>query len=268
MLHVEGYHMITDNPGPIHSQMRSHEYYEIYCFLAGDAEYCVEGRRYFLQPGDLILLCKGEVHHYELNSRGTYERIGVHFDLPDLQDTFNKAHLLSPFLNRSSGSFNHYPAQLFPNRQWLFYLQKISQAQNRMDALCYLLPLLMDIAECFPVLQKSPPVAERDPASPIIKYINQNLSEDLSLDKLCHQFFVSKTHINRLFRQATGTTVWDYITVKRLFLAREKIQAGANPSIIFSECGFRDYSTFFRAYKNHFGYSPSSQKSPKNKYKL
>lgn len=257
--HIEAYHGITENPGTVHSQMHSHPFYEIYCFLDGNAEYCVEGRRYQLSRGDLMLMRRGEVHHYELSNCGRYERMGVHFDLPEDDTLFDKAHLLAAFDERGAGKLNHYPASAFKDNHWEFYLRKITQAEDQRQALCYLLPLLMELADYFPRLQQLPSAAERDRAAPIMKYISQNLQEKLSLEKLCAQFYISKTHLNRLMRQSTGTTVWEYITVKRLFLAREKILAGARASEVYSECGFSDYTTFYRAYKQHFKTAPSGR---------
>ena len=122
--------------------------------------------------------------------------------------------------------------------------------------LCYLLPLLNDLADCFETVKNSGAHVEKDRAAAVIKYINRHLSDDLSLKSLAERFYLSKTHLNRLFKQSTGTTVWDYIIVKRLFLARKLINAGESPSIVYTQCGFQDYTTFYRAYKQHFGVCP------------
>ena len=76
---------------------------------------------------------------------------------------------------------------------------------------------------------------------------------------LAKRFYLSKTHLNRIFKQSTGTTVWEYITIKRLFLAKELIAAGRQPTDVCTQCGFKDYTTFFRSYKRHFGISPRAQ---------
>ena len=41
---------------------------------------------------------------------------------------------------------------------------------------------------------------------------------------------MSQTHLNRIFRAATGTTVWQYITIKRLYFAKELLEQGAEIS--------------------------------------
>ena len=92
----------------------------------------------------------------------------------------------------------------------------------------------------------------------IVKYINNHLSEELSLDIICDRFFISKSHINRKFKKVIGSTVWEYINIKRLLLAKELLHNGISPTNVYLKCGFKDYCTFFRAYKAKFGVSPKS----------
>lgn len=259
--YIDAYDSVTEKHQPFHSTMHSHDHYEIYCFLSGDAQYCVEGRRYTLTPGDVVLLTKGEVHRAELRSLERYCRIGVHFNLHDLPEQLDLTHLLSPFHDRPIGKFNHYPARLFAKDSWIYYLRQIAHAKDDSAALCYLLPLLCELADAFPTLQKSELFAQKDLAAPIMKYINRNLTEELTLEALSQEFHISQTHLNRLFRQSVGTTVWQYITVKRLFAAREKLAQGMPPTKVCTVCGFQEYSTFYRAYKQHFGVPPSAHKN-------
>jgi transcriptional regulator GlxA family with amidase domain len=91
----------------------------------------------------------------------------------------------------------------------------------------------------------------------VISYINANLSSALSLDLLGKEFFLSKSHLNRLFKEATGTSVWEYVIRKRLLLARSLIRSGMNAGTAALQAGFCEYSTFYRMYKTHFSNSPS-----------
>lgn len=254
---IETRHTCTETPiqgdFPMHIHNDSHE---IYCFLSGDAGYSVEGNRYQLAHGDLMLMRKGEVHHLMLNSDVRYERMVVNFDLSSPSELDPDGRLLAAFNDRSLGKYNHYPASLFPDNQWLYYIQKMEGCPTPQQKLCYLLPLLNDLADCFETVKNSGAHVEKDRAAAVIKYINRHLSDDLSLISLAERFYLSKTHLNRIFKQSTGTTVWDYIIVKRLFLARKLINAGESPSKVYSQCGFQDYTTFYRAYKQHFGVCP------------
>lgn len=257
---IDGYEVVTEENVSFTTDMHSHEYYEIYCFLSGNAQYCVEGRRYDLAPGDILLLTKGEIHRVELHSQERYHRIGVHFNLHNVSSDIDLGYLLSPFHNRPIGKFNHYPARLFANEIWIHYLHQIVHPNNAAVSVCYLLPLLCELANAFSILQQAEIYAEKDSAAPIMKYINRNLSQKLSLEILSQKFYISQTHLNRLFRKSVGTTVWEYITIKRLFMAQDLLSKGYTPYEIYSTCGFQEYSTFYRAYKRHFGVSPSKHK--------
>lgn len=253
---ISGRHIYTEKPVLREETMHSHDTYEIFCLLTGDADYCVEGNRYPLQCGDLMLMRKGEVHIFQLRSAAPYERIYINFDIPDVLEFLDAEDLLCVFNDRPLGKYNHYPASLLPNNHWQEYMDSICRQTDQRKQLCYLLPLLRDLNDRMDAVKTAPALSEKDHAAPIIRYINDHLTDELSLEMLSQRFYISKTHLLRLFKKATGTTVWEYITIKRLFLARERITSGLQPTDVYSQCGFKDYTTFFRAYKQHFGVSP------------
>lgn len=256
--YIWGVHECTEKPDLCVRTMHSHDCYELFYLIAGDADYRVEGSRYHLLPGDIILMRKGEVHMFQLRTPARYERMHINFDISQVLAQTGTTGLMSIFHDRPLGKFNHYPAEYFPGNHWKSYLEKICHTEDPAKQLCYLLPLLSDLAECFDTVKAAPDFPEKDRAALIIRYINANLTRDLSLELLTKQFYISKTHINRVFKQSTGTTVWEYITLKRLFLAKSQIEAGMQPTVVYAQCGFKDYTTFFRAYKQHFGVSPKA----------
>ena len=260
-LYIVSTHNLTRTPRQETFSMHTHKTHEIYCFLSGQADYSVEGSRYSLQPGDLMLMRRGEAHHLVLRSSALYERMFINFDLPDLAELDPEGRLLAPLLDRPLGKFNHYRASQFPDNQWQYYFRKMNGCNSPHQKLCWLLPLLSELEECFETVRLAAPPEERDRAAAVIRYINRNLCTELSLGDLADRFYLSKTHLNRLFKQSTGSTVWHYITVKRLFLARELIQAGESPGLVCTQCGFQDYTTFFRAYRKQFGLSPQKDKA-------
>ncbi len=91
----------------------------------------------------------------------------------------------------------------------------------------------------------------------LLKYINRNLTEDLSIDRLSEKFFFSKYHMMRKFKNETGYTIHNYITSKRLLLARSLINEGTPVMKAAQMSGFNDYTTFVRSYKKQFGNAPS-----------
>ena len=90
----------------------------------------------------------------------------------------------------------------------------------------------------------------------ILRYINDHLTEELNIDKLSEVFFISKYYMMRQFKQETGYTLGNYISRKRLLLAKELILSGVPGTQACFDCGYRDYSTFSRAYRQLFSESP------------
>ena len=260
-IHIKAHRSCTEKPLMRIEQMHSHNSYEIFLLVEGDTDYCVEGSRYHVMQGDIMLMRKGEVHIFQLRSAARYERMCVNFDIPDILEFTGLTHLLSIFNERPLGKFNHYRSDLFPGNQWTEYMNKICTTKDTKRQLCYLLSLLSDLNDSMETVKNAPAIADKDRAAPIIKYINSNLTNELSLDILSERFYISKAHLNRIFKQSTGTTAWEYITIKRLFMAKDMIDSGKQPGDVYQSSGFRDYTTFFRAYKRHFGVSPRAHLS-------
>ncbi len=258
-IRIFDYYKYSDPPTQQDYTMHIHnDNYEILCFMSGSACYYVEGTRYPLERGDLMLMRKGEAHYLFLNNLAPYERYLVNFDISGLEEVDPEGKLLEAFRNRPLGHFNRYPATMFPNNHWQYYLNKITSAQSPYEKLCYLLPLLRELCDSFAVLKIADTTTANDKCAAIVAYINEHLQEDLSLSQLADRFYVSRTHLNRIFRQATGTTIWNYIIAKRLFMARKQIRRGESPTKVYSRWGFQDYNTFYRAYRQHFGVSPKN----------
>ena len=92
-------------------------------------------------------------------------------------------------------------------------------------------------------------------------YIEDHLEEDLTLEKLAAAFYVSKYHIAHVFKDSTGLSVHQYIMKKRLFACKNAIPDCENISDVYLQFGFKDYSSFYRAFKKEFGISPKEYKS-------
>lgn len=246
----------TEAPDLEKFNMHTQECYEIYCFLEGNADYFVEGTVYSLKSGDILILKKAEAHSLLIHTLCPYERIVVHFTAEGITADLRK--LLCQFLdNRPLGRNNRYPAALFKNNNWQYYLKRIYSTRDFTQRQIYLSTLLYELWEAYPKICSSES-AEKNPITDVIGYINDNLTENLSLELLCCEFFMSKAQLNRKFKKATGSTVWEYIMTKRLLLAKEYLQEGESPTQVCAKSGFNDYCSFYRAYKAKFGSSPKA----------
>ena len=86
------------------------------------------------------------------------------------------------------------------------------------------------------------------------------MAEDISIETLAEQFFISKFHMMRLFKQETGRSIYDYLQERRLLHARDLIRQGVSATDSCFQSGFRSYSSFTRAFAKHFGTTPTGRK--------
>ena len=102
-----------------------------------------------------------------------------------------------------------------------------------------------------------PPITGDRRILDIMDYISGRLTEDITVEDIADACYVSRYHLMHLFKEETGYTLFAYITEKRLALARDLLKTGMSVTEVCFGCGFKNYSTFSRAYKKHFRISPS-----------
>ena len=90
----------------------------------------------------------------------------------------------------------------------------------------------------------------------VFSYIHNHLTEELSLERLEQEFYVSRHHLIREFKKRTGQTVHRYIVKAGLDLCRRYIEQGYSISEVYRMGGFGGYNHFFRAFKQAYGITP------------
>lgn len=245
------------HPDPRKHPLHAHMYYEICWLKEGRGIYHIEGNEYAPEPGDLVLIRPGEAHYVEVDSTAPLERILFSFGNSFLQTLDPGKTLQAPFLPQS-GLRNLYRNVDHPHLH--ANLKAMMDVQNdRGELVICLIRFLQQLNTAY--CQESPRHPHRETVErQIIRLINDNYHLDLSLQELCDRFYLSRAQLCRRFQKATGSSVGKYITLKRLTAAQQLIGQGRKLSDVSSLCGFRDYSTFYRAYTRHFGHSPKENR--------
>lgn len=103
----------------------------------------------------------------------------------------------------------------------------------------------------------------------MIEYIDTHFMDDINLDSLAEQFFVSKYYLCREFKKYTNRTINQYINTTRILNAQRQImETSRSFTVIASDCGFASCTHFTRTFKQVTGITPSEFKSTyKNKQK-
>lgn len=248
----------TDNPVFSDFKMHTHESYELYYFAGGSGIYRVEGTPYPLIKGDILIMRPAEAHYINLTENKPYTRFWVNFKPELFRSIDPNGKLLAPFNNRKIGTYNLYRAENFKTDAYRIFIKNMITDSNdrRIQTIANLLPLLHEISDAFASISESE--INRTLDSRIINYINRHVSEDLTLDDICERYYISKSHLCRIFKKATGSSVGEYMTVKRLVKANQLMVSGISPTKAYLQSGFKDYSVFYRAYKKKYGISPGT----------
>lgn len=92
----------------------------------------------------------------------------------------------------------------------------------------------------------------------VIRYINEHLEEELTLERLADQFGISKYYLSHIFHDWSEQSIHQYILKARLESSVEALGTGMGITEACIMCGFRDYSSFYRAFKKEYGLSPKA----------
>lgn len=246
-----------------------HEFYKLLFFLSGSGGYVVEGKRYSLAPGDIILLDKHCIHRPEFTPEVSCERMILYIS-PEFLERESSA--MCDLTDCFAGEDDHV---LRPNekvRQTLISI--LSSIEEELSSNRYgkeiistglLLRLLVEIVRSIrhkEVQKPAPMMPSSKRMMDIVRYLDKHLTEELNIDLLAEKFYISRYHLMRRFREETGTTIHAYISDRRLMLARDLIGQGIPATDVCFRCGFGSYSSFSRAYGKFFGTTPTGRTIP------
>ena len=245
-----------------------HEFYKLLFFVSGKGGYFVEGNRYALSPGDIILIGKQCVHRPEFETDTPCERVILYISPEFLaRESSSSCHLTDCFSKEN----NHVLRPNEKSRKMLFSM--VSNIEQELSSNRYgkeivsngmLLQLLIEITRStiHKEVQKPAPLLPKSKRmQDILHYLDNHLTEELNIDTLAEKFYISRFHMMRRFREETGTTIHSYISDHRLLLARDLISQGDPATEVCFKCGFGSYSSFSRAYSKFFGVTPTGRSS-------
>ena len=247
-------HRIYHRPPSSLVNLHTHDMFEMLYFVRGGASYYVNGKSYSLRPHDLILTRPAHPHQIFLNEELPYERYLIQFT----ERTVPPA--LLPLLSSDKDIINMSDVPLL-SAQFL----RIDTYCDKLDKgiLHALFPsLICEVLSNF-VIEDEPPTAQHLTVHPTLEralsHIDNHLASILSIEDLCRELYVTRGHLHHLFVTHLQTTPKKYITEKRLFRAKRELRQGKTPTAVYQECGFADYTSFYRNYKTFFGYPPSEE---------
>ena len=245
-----------------------HDFSKIVILIDGDLTYYIEGKAYILKPWDILFVNKNEIHKPVVNPNKYYERIVIWLN-PDFMAKYAQGNndLLKCFEVAIKNNYNLLRLNMKSIEIIKNLIQDIQNCNNSnefgseilKESLFVQLMVLMN--RLFLNSDKNRDIEDIQydkTIEGVLNYINSNLENDLSIDTIASEFFISKYYLMRKFKNQIGSSIHNYVVQKRLILARSLISDGLSMSSVCSRCGCNDYSSFVRAFKKVYGVSPSN----------
>lgn len=248
----------------------AHDYYECYLFIEGDITMEIfsgkdKSEKVKMYPGDLMIMPPGIKHHAIMDDPSkSYQRL-VFWISRDCCNSLLKESVDYMYLMQKAEAFHQYiyhlaPAQFHLVESKFFRLleeissERYGSAAARHLCLCDL--ILTINRTIYDEEHKTGGSDELSLFQNILSYVESNLHEPLSLDDISGKFFVNKYYVAHLFKDTLGISLHQYIIKKRLDACRSAIVGGEGISAAYEKFGFRDYSSFFKAFRKEYGMSP------------
>lgn len=109
--------------------------------------------------------------------------------------------------------------------------------------------------------ERSLPSTEKERlANELVAYLEQNYADDLRLEKMEAEFFISKYHLSRIFREMTGLSIFEFLCHKRMEQAKLLLQEAADEYAVSQIChrvGYNHPAHFSRMFKKLVGTTPN-----------
>ncbi|HHU02289.1 MAG: AraC family transcriptional regulator [Christensenellales bacterium] len=247
--------------------LHHHLFYEVYYFIDGIANYNIEGRIYKLNPYDILFISPSELHHPVVDSSVPYERMVL---------WINKAYINSLSVPGADltlcfdAKFTGHNNLIRPTEEQQKLISKRFKQLtgesygrnfgNEISASAIFAQFMVELNRMF--IQADTIQLPRNTASEfiikVLNYIDTHFADpNMTVENIAESFFVSKYYLSHQFNEMIGTSPYRYVVLKRMQKASLMLSVGQSPSEVYLACGYRDYSSFYRAFKAEYGLSPS-----------
>lgn len=243
-----------------------HDFCKLVILVSGQGEYTVEDRHYMLQEGDILFIGNGQIHRPEFARGMEYERFIFYISPEFLQKQSSEECNLQTLFDGVPGHVLRLEERR--NRKIIDLANMLEEELNKNSfgknimANSLLLQLLVRLGryrDKGQLMQAERPEVTDERIGRMLTFIENHLSEEISVDDLAEIVFMSRYHMMRLFKKETGRSVYEYLTERRLFFARELIRQGVPATESCFQAGFGSYSSFTRAYGKRFGTTPTGR---------
>lgn len=233
----------------------THEGFAIGVIEKGAETFYYRGGMHLAPAGSVVVINPGELH---TGQAVTDEGWAYRMIYPDAE-----------LLRRAAADIAGHPVQIpyfaapvisdslvFERLRWAHLMLELSP--SRLEQESYLLSALTLLIQRHADVRLSPPALNNahDSLERAQGYIQAHYAEDISLDALAQQVFLSPYHLSRLFRDYTGLPPHAYLNQIRVSRAKDLLNRGMPIVEVAQATGFADQAHLTKAFKRIVGVAP------------
>ena len=241
----------------VHSHF--HNDIEILMPLTDGNNMAIENKIYPIRRGVLFVMREHTLHN-QLTPSKTYDRFILHVDPQVVMELSTPRTNFAKYLGSCSHVINIVDHEETFIR--LFEGMQVSEDQFGYDILQIqrFMDLLMEICRQIDIRVPVPQAASSSDIKRIMKiqdYIQEHMTEKITLDSIASEFFISKYHLSHIFKENTNYGIIEYVNYCRISKASYLLRTGTPASHVGEQVGFRSSEHFIRTFKKIVGMTPN-----------
>ena len=247
---------------PENHALHINNYVEIYFYISGDHRYIVEDALYEMRRGDVIVISPREVH--KALPAGEVEDYERFYFLVDPSSFSGMAFdPMAALREKAAGAGNLISFDEATREAVIGMLYEIDGCfregkNDGLRALSFFLRILDECSRAAGCRRQTAPDAARTPEllAQILAYINANTARIDSVTEMAAALGLTPQYLSSYFSKHIGTPLKTYIQAKKITLAKDLLDRGADVTEACYECGFNECSYFIRVFRKYVGMTP------------
>lgn len=225
--------------------------------ISGRKTIMIEGCSYRVNPGELVLLKPIEAFHIVEDEEELSDYAIIYFNRSFFRPYDPELKILRRFEDRRIGEnnvicFDEQQNALF--QACIKHMEKnLGMNEHYISFVGMLMLIVNEINSCTSLKTGINNPEGRD----ILLYINEDFSRDLRTKTLSQRFHMCESTFCKYFKNLTGMSPKSYVTRKRVLQARILLNRNVKIDDVMAQCGFGDYTTFYKAHAKYYNYPPS-----------
>ena len=251
----DGIHLKYARGEPAVKEQEFHDYHEFVFFISGHSYMISKNIQQVLSAGSVVLIPREHYHQFCVSDTDGYVRCILGFrESSELAELIGAVMETVKIIEKPDGKI------------LLAFDELIDTVKSNLDDKQKLLFVKATLVRILLYLRQntSDVISQSIKLSDVVRQalgiIDKNYASPISVKQIAEELYVSPSTLAHKFRSELNISVYRYISKKRLFAVRDRMEKGESAVIAAAACGFADYSCFYRLYKKFYGTRPSDDK--------